>query len=342
MNRRKSPPFFVGLCLLFAVQLFSQNVDAKAGPQIGRRKNKIRRQDDLSAVGQRKVGGKGFGNWYSIEQETDFGRDCSRVLEQDATLVTDPVVTEYVNRIGQNLVRNSDAKMAFTIKVIQSDEINAYALAGGFLYVNSALIMAAQDEAELASVMAHEIAHVAAHHAVRQLTRTKMFSLATLPIIFVGGPFGMAIEEATRLLTPFAETKFSRHLETEADHLGVEYLYLAGYDPQAFISFFERLRALEREKPGTLSKIFAMHPQTADRIRKTQSEIARILPTRDLYKTNTSEFDAMRLRLADLSRRHLSDQQIPDRPTLRRRTNGEHQDGEPSTAEPTLRSEDVN
>lgn len=342
MNRRKVTLLCIGLCLLFAVPLFSQGVDTKASPRIDGPNKKIRPQDDLNAVGQRKIGGKGFGNWYSIAEEIDFGRDCSRLLEQNAKLLTDPVVTEYINRIGQNLIRNSDAKVPFTIKVIESDEINAYALAGGFLYVNSALIVAAQDEAELASVMAHEIAHVAAHHAARQLTRTKLFSLATVPIMFVGGPFGMAIEEATRLITPFAETKFSRHLETEADYLGIEYLYLTGYDPEAFISFFERLRVLERERPGTLSKIFAMHPQTADRIRKTQLEITRILPPRDLYVANTSEFDAIKARLVELSSRHLSDQQIQGRPTLRRRTSIEHQDAEPSTSEPTLKREDVN
>lgn len=324
MSRCKLTLLSVGLCLLIFIQAFPQDIGTNLATETDRHHKKPRRQDDLKAVGHRSIGGRGFLNWYSIEQETDLGRDYSRAVEQDAKLLTDPVVAKYINRIGQNLVLRSDAKATFTIKVIESDEINAYALPGGFLYINSALIMAAQDEAELAAVMAHEIAHVAAHHAARQITRAHMFSLASLPIIFVGGPVGIAIEEATKLVTPFASTKFSRHLEREADYLKVEYMYLAGYDPQAFISFFERLQGLELEKPHTLSKIFAMHPQTADRIRKTQAEITRILPARDLYVTNTSEFDDVKLRLAALSTRDCREQQFPNPPTLRRRPDVKH------------------
>ena len=329
----------LAFCSVLGLQVFAQNPNNSQMPDVHRHKAKIRRQDDLLAVGHRNIGGKGFGNWYSAEQESDLGHDYSRWLERDASLLTDPVVTEYVNQIGQNLVRHSDASAMFTIKVIESDEINAYALPGGFLYVNSALILAAQDEAELAAVMAHEIAHVAAHHAVRQITRSQMFALATLPVIFVGGPFGLAIEEAGRLVTPFAATKFSRHLEREADYLGVEYMYLAGYDPQAFISFFERLQNLEREKPGAIAKIFAMHPQTADRIRKTQSEIARVLPPREMYLTNTSEFDSVKLRLATRSSRKNRQQEAGDRPVLRRRTVVEHDDSEAGESRPELETE---
>ena len=188
------------------------------------------------------------------------------------------MVAEYVNRIAQNLVRNSDAKVPFTIKVIDSEEINAFAFPGGFLFVNYGVILAADNEAELASVMAHEIAHVAAHHAARQMTRAQMFNLAFIPLIFVGGGVGLAVQEAVELAIPLGTTKFARSLEAEADYLGVEYLYKAGYDPQALISFFERVQAGEKQEPGFAAKAFSTHPQTADRIKKTQREIDRILP----------------------------------------------------------------
>ena len=172
------------------------------------------------------------------------------------------MVAEYVNRIAQNLVRNSDAKVPFTIKVIDSEEINAFAFPGGFLFVNYGVILAADNEAELASVMAHEIAHVAAHHATRQMTRAQMFNLASIPLIFVGGGVGLAVREAVELAIPLGTTKFARSFEAEADYLGVEYLYKAGYDPQALISFFERVQAGEKQKPGFAAKAFSTHPQT--------------------------------------------------------------------------------
>ena len=194
------------------------------------------------------------------------------------------MVTEYVNRIAQNLIRNSDAKVPFTIKVIDSEEINAFAFPGGFLFVNYGVILAADNEAELAGVMAHEIAHVAARHATRQMTRAQMFNLASIPLIFVGGGVGLAVREAVGLAIPLSTTKFARSFEAEADYLGVEYLYKTGYDPQALISFFERVQAEERQKPGFVAKAFSTHPQTSDRIRKTQREIDGILPgPRNLY-----------------------------------------------------------
>src|SRR6201993_620954 len=209
----------VGVCLLSGLQMAAQ--DYQATPSQAREDQKrkpIAAKDNIQAIGIRKIGGRGVGNWYSVEQEIGIGRDYSRVIESNTAQLRDPVIAEYVNRIGQNLVRNSDAKVPFTIKVIDSEEINAFALPGGFLYVNSGLILATQDEAELAGVMAHEIAHVAARHATRQMTRSQMFNLASIPLIFVGGGIGIAIREASGLAMPLTLTKFSRSFEAEADY----------------------------------------------------------------------------------------------------------------------------
>jgi beta-barrel assembly-enhancing protease len=272
---------------------------------------------DIDSIGKRKIGEKGLGNWYSIEHEIQIGREYSHMVEASSKLILDPVVTEYVNRIGQNLVRNSDAQVPFTIKVIDSDEINAFALPGGFLYVTSGLILTATDEAELAGVMAHEIAHVAAHHATRQMTRSNLINLASIPLIFVGGGIGLAIQEAALLAIPLGVTKFSRSFEAEADYLGLEYLYKAGYDPQAFISFFERVHAQEKENPGKLGKAFATHPQTSDRIKKSQDEIAKILPPRQFYIISTSDFELARARTTEIENRRVTAKDDHGKPTLR-------------------------
>jgi predicted Zn-dependent protease len=280
-------------------------------------------KNDIDAIGNRKIGsGKGLGNWYSLEREIAMGKEFAAQVEASVKLVQDPVVTEYVNRIGQNLVRNSDARVPFTIKVVDSDELNAFALPGGFFYVNSGLILAADEEAELAGVMAHEIAHVAARHATRQMTRAQFANLASIPLIFVGGGLGYAIRSAAGLGLPLTFLSFSRGFEAEADYLGLEYMYKSGYDPQAFISFFEKIQAKEKKKPGTLAKAFATHPQTPDRITKSQEEIAKVLPARDQYIINTSEFDEVKTRLAAIeNRRKMTGPEDKEgRPTLRRTT----------------------
>jgi predicted Zn-dependent protease len=195
-------------------------------------------------------------------------------------------------------------------------------LPGGFFYVNSGLILAADEEAELAGVMAHEIAHVAARHATRQMTRAQFANLASIPLIFVGGGIGYAIRSAAGIGLPLTFLTFSRGFEAQADYLGLEYMYKSGYDPQAFISFFEKIQAKEKKKPGSLAKAFATHPQTPDRISKSQEEIAKVLPARDQYIVNTSEFDDVKARLAALeNRRKMTGPDDKEgRPTLRRTT----------------------
>src|SRR6266496_2844689 len=260
---------------------------------------------DVDAVGNRNVGcGRGVGNWYTVEGQVARGRQYAQQIESQIKLINDPVITEYVNRVGQNLVRNSDAQVPFTIKVIDSDVVNAMALPGGFFYVNSGLILAADEEAEMAGVMAHEIAHVAARHITRQMTRGNWANIASVPLIFVGGGIGYAVRSAASLALPMTFLSFSRGFEAEADYLGLQYMYKTGYDPQAFVSFFEKVQAKEKKKPGTLAKAFSTHPQTPDRIEKSQQEIATILPARPQYLVSTSEFDEVKARLAVLENRH--------------------------------------
>ncbi len=276
-------------------------------------------ESDVDAIGNRKIGGRGLGDWYSLETEIRIGKQYAMQVEQSVKLVQDPVVNEYVNRIGQNLVRNSDAQVPFTIKVIDSDEVNAFALPGGFFYVNSGLILAADEEAELAGVMAHEISHVCARHGMRQMTRANWAQIGTLPLIFVGGGIGYGIYEASGLALPLTFMKFQRNFEAEADYLGLQYMYKTGYDPQAFISFFEKLQAKEKKKPGTLAKAFASHPQTPDRIEASQREIATILPARAQYIVSTSEFDDVKARLAVIENRHkVIEEKDGSKPSLRR------------------------
>jgi predicted Zn-dependent protease len=248
-----------------------------------------------------------------------MGKQYAQEVEATSKLLQDPIVTEYVNRIGQNLVRNSDAQVPFTIKVIDSDEVNAFALPGGFFYVNSGLILAADEESELAGVMAHEIAHVAARHATRQMTRAQWLNLGSIPLIFVGGGIGYAIRSVAGLAVPMTFLSFSRSFESEADYLGLQYMYKAGYDPNAFVQFFEKLQAREKKKPGTLAKAFSTHPQTPDRISRSQDEIATILPARAQYIVTTSEFADVKARLASIeNRRKLVDDKSGNKPSLRR------------------------
>jgi hypothetical protein len=299
------------------------------------------KQDDVDAIGNRKVGGRGLGDWYSLETEIRIGKQYSMQVDNSVKMIQDPVVTEYVNRIGQNLVRNSDAQVPFTIKVIDSDEINAFALPGGFFYVNSGLLLAADEEAELAGVMAHEIAHVCARHQMRQMTRANWAQIGTLPLIFVGGGIGYAVYEGAGLGLPLTFMKFQRNFEAEADYLGLQYMYKSGYDPQAFISFFEKIQAKEKKKPGTLAKAFASHPQTPDRIEKSQQEIATILPAKVQYIVSTSEFDDVKSRLAMIENRHkVIDDKEGSKPTLRRTSNTDKSGGSDKSGDddrPTLK-----
>ena len=286
---------------------------------------------DVSAIGNRGVG-HGL-NFYSLEREIALGKQLSAEIERQAKFINDPVVNEYVNRVGQNLVRNSDAQVPFTIKVIDSDVVNAFALPGGFFYVNSGLILHADEESELAGVMAHEIAHVCARHGTKQATKSEITQLAMIPaMIFI--PYtlaGYALYQGMQFIIPMAFLQFTRVDEREADYLGLEYMYKAGYDPNAFVAFFEKVAADEKKQPGTIPKIFSTHPPTPDRIEASQKEIATILPQRDEYIVTTSEFDVVKKRLQMIEMNMKVNDKNPNAPKLRKKT-GTNDPGSTTTA----------
>ena len=287
-------------------------------PEIPKTTKRIDPRYDVNKIGDRRIG-KGL-DFYSMDRERDLGLSLAEDVEREAKLIKDPVITEYVNRVGQNLVRNSDAKVPFTIKVLDNEEVNAFALPGGFFYVNSGLILAADNEAELAGVMAHEIAHVAARHATKNATRNEIFNLASIPLVFVGGPLGYAVRQAVGLALPVSMLKFSRDAEREADMLGLEYQYAAGYDPQEFVKFFEKLKADEKKKQSVFAKAFSTHPMTEDRIKRAQAEIVDYLPAREDYIIDTSEFQEVKRHLERIENAHRIDGGKTSTPTLRKRT----------------------
>jgi beta-barrel assembly-enhancing protease len=277
-------------------------------------------KEDVESIGNRKVGC--HVNFYGLDKEIAIGKQYAQEVERSAKLVDDPVVTEYVNRVGQNLVRNSDAKVPFTIKVVDSDEINAFALPGGFFYVNSGLILRAQEESELAGVMAHEIAHVAARHGTCQMTKGDITQIASIPaMIFIPYSWaGYALYQGLNFAIPMTFLKFSRDDERQADFLGLQYMYKAGYDPNSYVTFFERIQADEKRRPGTIGKAFSTHPPTPERIENTQKEIARILPARQEYVVTSSEFDSVKGRLRNIMFARKAQDNGPNKPTLRTRT----------------------
>jgi predicted Zn-dependent protease len=274
------------------------------------------KEKNPDAIGDRDVG-KGV-NFYSIEKEIALGKGLAQQVERQAKIIDDPIIAEYVNRVGQNLVRNSDAKVPFTIKVIDTEDVNAFALPGGFFFVNSGLILKADTEAELAGVMAHEIAHVAARHGTRQATRGELAQLATIPLIFMGGWTGYGIRQAASILIPVGYLQFSREFESEADMLGLQYMYKTGYDPGAFVDFFEKIESLEKKKPGTISKVFSTHPPTDARIVKAQQNIQSMLKERPEYVVTTSEFNDVKARLMAFHNKRKADPKDLNRPQLKK------------------------
>jgi predicted Zn-dependent protease len=314
MKRWLYPILFTNLAAIIAIggvePVSAQSKDKKKDPE---------------QIGNRDVG-KGL-NFYSLEKEIAIGKQLAQEVERSAKIVDDPFPAEYVNRLAQNLARNSDLKVPVTAKCIDSAEVNAFALPGGFLFVNTGLIVKAETEAELASVMAHEIAHVAARHGTRQASRGQIVNWASLPLIFLGGWPGYAVRQGASLALPLTFLKFSRGFEQEADLLGLQYLYKAGYDPTAFVDFFERMEALEKKKPGTVSEIFLSHPNVSTRIKNTQKNVQELLQQQPQYVVSTSEFADLK---REITRSMTQRKAIPDRtgPTLRRQPKGATERGE--------------
>lgn len=328
--------------MLVAVPVSAQTNTAQKNPATkptaaNSPKSPLSEEENPEMIGKRNIN-KHQINFYNLEKEVAIGRQFSREVDQSAKLVEDPIVVEYINKVGQNLVLHSDAKVPFTIKVVDSDEVNAFALPGGFFYVNKGLILEADNEAELAGPMAHEIAHVCARHGVEQASKGQLVNWGTLPLIFMGGWGGFGARQAASLLIPMGFLKFSRSAEFEADKLGAQYMWASGYDPHALASFFEKLQTKDKKKPGTLARIFSTHPMTADRIESVNGLIARF-PDRSEYTLNTSEFNQVKGRLISLTNAKISGRGGSDaaaenkRPTLKRRQPGQPEGSDAGTTE---------
>ena len=289
------------------------------------------KKKDVDTIGERRVAHRSI---ISQEKEIAIGKQYASEIDRQAKMVTDPVVNEFVNRLAQNVARNSDLTIPLTVKVIDSPELNAFALPGGFLYVNSGLVMAADEEAQVAGVVAHEIAHVAARHWASQMTRATLLQYAMIPLIFIpmSYPVYMGVMEAYMNGVPLAFLKFNRGAEAEADMLGLQYMYKAGYDPSAYVTFFSKVIEQDRRSPGSVPTVFASHPPTPERILKSEEEIKAILPKRAQYLVSTSEFDDVKARLQSImSLKKKGDKK--EGPTLRKRETGEQAGTEPAPGE---------
>ena len=342
----------------------TQQADKKtdrATPNITTAKKPLSTNEDPAMIGKRNING-GFVGKISggTEKEVRMGREAAAEVDRQAKFIDDPIITEYVNRVGQNIVLHSDAKVPFTIKVIDSDEVNAFALPGGFFYVNKGLLLAADNEAELAGVMAHEIAHVAARHAVENQAKASLLEYMALGAsIFLGGIPGLIYQNTAGIGLLGIFMKFSRGAEEEADKLGVQYMYAAGYDPGAMATMFEKLEAKNKKKPGFISRAFATHPAPPDR-RASALALAARFPEHEEYVISSSEFQRVKGRLLRLSNARAAttgaiaageEGGAPGRPTLKRRQptpddsttttpDGEQKPAE-STAPPKLKRNDV-
>jgi beta-barrel assembly-enhancing protease len=278
------------------------------------------KKSDPSQIGNRKV--DGGPNLYSIEKELALGRQLSLEVERQAKLFDDPIIGEYMNRLVQNLARHSDVTFPVSIKIIESDQANAFTLPGGHMFIDTGLIRLTESEAELAATLAHELGHVAARHATRQATQSTIASIATIPLVLLGGPAGLLARNVATVAMPMSFLKFSRVFETEADALGLQYMYEAGYDPSGSVDIFERLEAMEKKRPGTIAQLFKTHPMTSDRIQKAQKNIQTQLPPREEYVITTSEYEEVRSRLSDILNSHKLNAPVEKKPTLRKP--GEH------------------
>jgi predicted Zn-dependent protease len=327
--------------VLSSALAFALSISLSIGPALAANPQRpLKEKENPQLIGKRDIN-KGQLNFYSLEKEVAIGRQMAAEVNRYSKFLDDPIVLEFVNRVAQNIVINSDIKVPVTVKVIDSSDINAFALPGGFLYVHRGLIEAADNEAELAGVIAHEAAHIAARHGVEQVSKGNLLSWASLPLIFLGGWGGFIINQAAGIAIPLTFLKFSRGAEKEADRLAAQYLWKTGYDPHSLITFFEKLQAKEKKKPGTLEKVFRSHPMTEDRIKEMRKLLERF-PERSEYQINSSGFIAVKARVGTVSRlrRVVEEKEERRRPTLKRRrpANDDQADKTPERKRPTLKN----
>ena len=317
LNRRVSYRLSWAAALPIALALCVLTLGAAESTTKRRPRNAL---EDINRVGNRNV--TGILNLFSLRQEMELGRQFSEEVNDRIRTIDDPVIWEYINRLGQNLGRNSDVKVPLEIRVVHDETVNAFALPGGFFYVNSGLIQFARDEAELAGVMAHEIAHIAGRHGTRQVSRTQLTSVTAQTLLegFGGYNWGtMVAVNAAKLTLPLTFLKFSRTFEKKADFLGMQYLYKTGYDPLAMVRFFERLSALETRRKGSISAAFSSHPLSRQRVALLQKAIDELLPAQPAYVLSGSEFGAIKARISELYGEGGEDHKHPDEPRIVRR-----------------------
>lgn len=280
------------------------------------------KKDNPNDIGNRKVAGWSL---ISRQKEMAIGKQYAEQIDHSAKLIKDPVVNEYVNRVEQNIAQNSDAQFPISVRVIDDPSINAFTLPGGFMFVDSGTILAADNEAELAGVLAHETGHVAERSWASEMTKREIMQFAMLPLMFTPMSIGTyyAVSGIMSTGIPIAFLKFDRNQEEGADFLGIQYMWKAGYDPQDLVTFFGKVVNEERQSPGSVSQIFMDHPPTPDRIIKCEEEIKGLLPKRSEYLINTSEFNDIKARL-------ITDLRVPrnihrgNQPTLERRQTAGH------------------
>lgn len=283
-----------GIAFLLALLLLGTPATSAAG-------EKKKKNADTENIGRRDIN-KGSWNLYSPEHEIEMGQQMARQVERTAHLLQDPVVTAYITQMADRIARHSDLRIPLQVRVIDSEEINAFALPGGYFFINTGLILETQSEAELAGVIAHEIAHVAARHATKQMSRAQLWNWMSFPLLFVGGPVVYGLEQGLALAVPLTFLKFTRNAEREADFLGQQYHYASGYDPMAFVDFFERMKQKEKREKGGIAKAFSTHPMTKDRIVAAERTIEQTLPPRNQYVVTTSRHDEIRAYLENLLR----------------------------------------
>jgi predicted Zn-dependent protease len=256
---------------------------------------------ELGSIGRRDLT-KGSLDFYSPQRELEMGREMARQIEMLVRMDEDPGLNRYVQNLTDLIVRHSDAKLPIRARVIDSNEVNAFVLPGGFLYITTGMILKTHSEAELAAVIAHEVAHVAARDITRQMTKTQIWNWMSVPLLFVGGPVAYGVQQSMMVGGPLTLMLFSRRAERAADFHGLQYLYKAGYDPVASIAFFERVKKLEKDPQSPIARAFSSHPLTKDRVKAAERHLRRDLPARDEYVVTTSRYQQEKAKLEQILR----------------------------------------
>ncbi len=234
---------------------------------------------------------KGQFNIISISQEIKLGKQASKEVEKEMKVVNIPMVRDYINYLGNRLASHSDLKIAYHFGVIEDEEINAFSLPGGYVYVFTGLIDATENESELAGVIGHEIGHIASRHATELLSMQKGINIfASILFNVLGVRITGTQAQLANITATLGVLHYNRSQEKEADDLGLKYMMKAGYNPYSMITFFYKLKKIHKEKPNILTKILSTHPVTDERIERIKREIENMHINEEDFITNTPQF----------------------------------------------------